>query len=367
MKIRYFLLLACMPIFCQQGSKFFESPDNLILLGADLHTHTVFSDGMVWPTIRVQEALRENIEIIAITDHLEYQPKKQDIPNPDLNRSYIIAKGSVSEKDLIVLRGSEITRDMPPGHFNAIFIKDANKLLNLNDSIAGIIEANKQGAFVFWNHPNWTSKNAGRIDGIARLDPLHKELISKNLIHGLEVANEDTFSEEALEIAIENNLTILGTSDIHGLVDWDFDIPNGGHRPLTFILSKDQSIESIKDALFNGDTFVWFKDLIIGKEESILPIIKSNLNLKPLGYLGDTTLLEIEISNLSSMPFSLHYTGNYTFHKNSKFITIPKKSSIIIQVKTVSKTSEIKLTFEILNAVSGLKESPKLDYNLKIQ
>ena len=127
------------------------------------------------------------------------------------------------------------------------------------------------------------------------------------------------------------------------------------------------SIESIKDALFNGDTFVWFKDLIIGKEESILPIIKSNLNLKPLGYLGDTTLLEIEISNLSSMPFSLHYTGNYTFHKNSKFITIPKKSSIIIQVKTVSKTSEIKLAFEILNAVSGLKESPKLDYNLKIQ
>ena len=252
MKIRYFLLLACMPIFCQQGSKFFESPDNVILLGADLHTHTVFSDGMVWPTIRVQEALRENIEIIAITDHLEYQPKKQDIPNPDLNRSYIIAKGSVSEKDLIVLRGSEITRDMPPGHFNAIFIKDANKLLNLNDSIAGIIQANNQGAFVFWNHPNWTSKNAGRIDGIARLDPLHKELISKNLIHGLEVANEDTFSEEALEIAIENNLTILGTSDIHGLVDWDFDIPNGGHRPLTFILSKDQSIESINCLLYTS-------------------------------------------------------------------------------------------------------------------
>ena len=106
MKIRYFLLLACMPIFCQQVSKFFESPNNVILLGADLHTHTVFSDGMVWPTIRVQEALRENIEIIAITDHLEYQPKKQDIPNPELNRSYIIAKGSVSEKDLIVLRGS---------------------------------------------------------------------------------------------------------------------------------------------------------------------------------------------------------------------------------------------------------------------
>ncbi len=38
---------------------------------------------------------------------------------------------------------------MPPGHFNAIFIKDANKLLIESDSIAGIYEANKQGAFVF--------------------------------------------------------------------------------------------------------------------------------------------------------------------------------------------------------------------------
>ena len=39
-------------------------------------------------------------------------------------------------KDLIimVINGSEITRNMPPGHSNAIFIKDANKLIT-NDPI----------------------------------------------------------------------------------------------------------------------------------------------------------------------------------------------------------------------------------------
>ncbi|MGB0392912.1 MAG: PHP domain-containing protein, partial [Flavobacteriaceae bacterium] len=37
---------------------FFKAPKGLQLLSTDLHIHTVFSDGSVWPDIRVQEALR---------------------------------------------------------------------------------------------------------------------------------------------------------------------------------------------------------------------------------------------------------------------------------------------------------------------
>lgn len=366
MKIKYLLLLISFSLFSQNTSKFFEAPEGFLLLGADLHTHTVFSDGMVWPTVRAQEALRESIEIIAITDHLEYQPKKEDIPNPDLNRSFLIAKKSVNEKDLIILKGSEITRNMPPGHFNAIFINDANKLLIEGDSLAGIIEANNQGAFVFWNHPNWTNRGAGRMDGIAKLDPVHNELISNNLVHGLEVANENTYSEEALEIAINNNLTVLGNSDIHGLIDWDFDIPNGGHRPLTFVITKENSQNSIKESLFKGTTFVWFKDLLIGKEENIKPIIKSNIKFKSNGYIGETTLLGVKISNLSSVPIDVEYLGEYTFHKNSKFLKIPPNSSINIQIKTVSKVEKINLPFKILNVITGLRKSLILDFDLKI-
>jgi hypothetical protein len=255
---------------------------------------------------------------------------------------------------------------MPPGHFNAIFIDDANKLLIEGDSLAGIIEANNQGAFVFWNHPHWTNKSEGRMDGIAKLDPVHKELISNNLVHGLEVANEDTYSEEALEIAIDNNLTVLGNSDIHGLVDWDFDIPNGGHRPLTFVITKDYSQNSIKESLFQGHTFVWFKDLLIGKEENIKPIIESNIKFKSNGYIGETTVLEIEISNLSSLPISLEYQGEYTFYKNSKFIKILPNSSFKIQIKTISKVETISLPFNILNVVTGLRKSLSLDFDLKI-
>jgi hypothetical protein len=45
-------------------------------LKCDFHLHTVFSDGQVWPTTRVDEAVREGLDAIAITDHIEYQPHK---------------------------------------------------------------------------------------------------------------------------------------------------------------------------------------------------------------------------------------------------------------------------------------------------
>ena len=249
------LIISLLVSFYVYGQKetFFKSPSGIYLISADLHIHTVFSDGSVWPDIRVQEALRESVDLIAITDHIEYQPHAYDIPNPDRNRSFQIATSYNNKpSDLIVINGAEITRKMAPGHINAVFINNANKLIH-NDSLSGIKEANKQGAFVFWNHPNWTSQ---RKDGIAKLDPYHKFLIKEKLLHGIEVVNETTFSEEAFAIALENDLTVLGTSDIHSLIDWAFNLSSGGHRPMTFVLSKNKDISEIKNALLSNKTFI---------------------------------------------------------------------------------------------------------------
>jgi hypothetical protein len=38
--------------------------------------------------IRVEEALRDGLDGIAITEHLEWQPHLKDIPHPDRNRAY---------------------------------------------------------------------------------------------------------------------------------------------------------------------------------------------------------------------------------------------------------------------------------------
>ena len=116
-------------------------------LVCDLHMHTVFSDGSVWPDIRVMEANKDGLDVIATTEHLEYQPYIDDIPHPDRNRSYELAKGFAKNSKLLVINGSEITGDMPPGHANAIFIKDANKLIT-KDPIDAYLEARKQDAFI---------------------------------------------------------------------------------------------------------------------------------------------------------------------------------------------------------------------------
>ena len=40
-------------------------------LKGDFHIHTVFSDGDVWPSTRVKEAVWEGLDVIAITEHLD--------------------------------------------------------------------------------------------------------------------------------------------------------------------------------------------------------------------------------------------------------------------------------------------------------
>jgi predicted metal-dependent phosphoesterase TrpH len=154
-------LLLCGVGFAQHHSHTGPRPlsypdiDGYRTLKTDLHQHTVFSDGNVWPTIRVMEALRDSLDVISLTEHLEYQPHAADIPHPDRNRSFELVKAMEEAKEhgLLIVHGSEITRSEPVGHSNAIFIADANPLMvkKPEDAFAA---AKKQDAFVFWNHPS---------------------------------------------------------------------------------------------------------------------------------------------------------------------------------------------------------------------
>ena len=53
--------------------------DDYQLLKCDFHIHTIFSDGIVWPSLRVQEAWEEGLDAIAITDHIEGQPARRGL------------------------------------------------------------------------------------------------------------------------------------------------------------------------------------------------------------------------------------------------------------------------------------------------
>lgn len=331
------------------------------VMKCDLHMHTVFSDGAVWPDIRVAEALKDGLDAISLTEHLEYQPHKADIPHPDRNRSYELALKEAKDHNLLIIRGSEITRKMPPGHNNAIFIEDANKML-VDDSVAVFREAKRQNAFTFWNHPMWVAQ---RPDGISTLTPMHKMLIKEKLLDGIEVVNDNSYSDEALQIALDNNLTIMGTSDVHQLIDWTFGVPQGGHRPITLVFAKDSSIEGIKEGLMNRRTVAFFKDLLIGRDEWLLPLLKESLKITSAAYTEKTTVLKLEIENLTSAAFTLMNKSKYTFHGHSDLVTIAPGGKVVLEVKTKDKLNTIDLPFEVLNAIHAPNSHPSITLSAK--
>jgi hypothetical protein len=335
-----------------------EFPDvpGYLTLKCDFHLHTVFSDGAVWPDIRVQEALRDGLDAIALTDHLEYQPHEDDIPHPDRNRSYQIAVESAGAEGLIIINGSEVTRDMPPGHANAILVHDANRLL-LDEPVSVFREAKRQGAFIFWNHPNWIAQ---RPDGMATLTDLHRWLIDEGLLDGIEVVNDLTYSEEALAIALEHDLTIIGTSDIHGLVDWQYDVPYGGHRPVTLVFATERSAAGIQDALEARRTVVWFDNLLIGATDNVVPLIHASLTVTRAEYLDDTSVLRISIENRSDVEYLLENRTKYSFHATSDLVTIKPHETTRLEIKTVDAPSLLLLRFEVLNALTGPGTHPEI-------
>ncbi|MCP3931799.1 MAG: PHP domain-containing protein [Bacteroidetes bacterium] len=332
-------------------------------LKCDFHQHTVFSDGSVWPDIRIQEAMKDGLDAVSMTDHLEYQPHRDDIPHPDRNRSYEVALKSAKNKDLIVVNGSEITREMPPGHSNAIFIEDANALMDDNP-MKVFREANRQGAFVFWNHPHWTAQKP---DGIAELDEMHEKLIRKGHLHGIEVVNDVTYSDEALQIALDNDLTIMGTSDIHGLVDWQYKIPEGGHRPVTLVFAKEKSAESIKEALKNRQTVVWFNNLLIGRSEQLTPLLKASIVVNSASYKGNTSVVSVSIENLSDANYILANHSQFSLHAHADIVSIPAHETTVLDIKTLERLDSFELEFEVLNAVTAPKEHPMIQLSVKVE
>jgi hypothetical protein len=364
------------------GNRAIEFPDvaGYRTLVVDLHSHSVFSDGHVWPKIRVEEALRDGLDGFAVTEHLEYQPHRVDIPHPDRNRSFAEAEAAAEGTDLIVISGSEITRDLPAGHINAVFVQDANALFRVPEPPsdptqtdayyqaagqwppeAALAAANEQGAFVFINHPYWTRQ---RPDGIAELTELHRNLIANKHIHGIEVANGDTLSAEALEIALANDLTLVGVSDVHDLIDWDYPPAEGAHRPVTLAFASALSADAIREALFARRTVVWFKNLLIGREAELMPLLQASLTVTTVRFVPDSDTLAVTLSNHSDARFELRNLTNMTLVEHDQRFTVPPHGSTTITLRPGERAESVTLALEVESALTAPGKHPILSLTL---
>ena len=323
-------------------------------LKCDFHMHTVFSDGHVWPNVRVQEAWQEGIDVMAITDHIEYTPHYEDV-KVNHNRAWELAKDQAAENNLVFIKGTEITRNTPPGHFNALFIGDASEYI---EDRAGekdkqaVNKAVEQNAFIFWNHPGWKVNSIeGSYEWIDFVDELKKE----NNLHGIEVINGFGFHKKALDWAVDHNLTVMGTTDIHNLVAHDYNLGGYVHRSMTLVFAKDRSAESVREALDAGRTVAWASKYIAGKEEHVRNLFNACVELSDSYHKkGDRKYFEIR--NNSDLYFELQLeSGNGT----EQITLFPLSAQVI-----TAPAAEENLTYKVTTAFIRSNENLRVEFPL---
>lgn len=341
-----FLILAITFISGQKKTVNLPDLPGYVTLKCDFHMHTVFSDGQVWPETRVDEAVRDGLDAIAITDHLEYNPKKDFIP-VDHNAAWKICETYAKERNLILVHGTEITRKMPPGHFNALFIRDAN--LIAKDSVWDNFEESiKQGAFLLWNHPGWKAQEA---DGIPKLYDMHKRLIKNGWLHGIEFYNDAEYYPLVFTFCEQNNIALIGNSDVHGIISESY--KDQVHRPMTLVFAKERSHDSLKEAMFAGRTIVYFKDTLAGKEEYMKPFFYQCISVSKPYYQNDKTTF-FEVTNKSDVPFYL-ING---LKDAPASITLAANS---VTGVAVSKKVASPLVYDVSNVITGEKKVLKVE------
>ena len=323
-------------------------------LKCDFHTHTVFSDGDVWPTVRAEEAWREGLDAVAITDHLEYLPHKHDIKTGH-DRSHEIAHPHGEALKVIVIRGGEITRGMPPGHFNAIFLSSVEKLA-VDEWRDAFKAAADQGAFIFWNHPGWRGQQA---DGIAKWYPEHDEIMKKGWFHGIEVANERAYYPEVHQWCLDKKLTMLSNSDVHQPIHQEYLVRQGDHRPFTLVFAKERSEAAIKEALFDRRTVVYTGEMLIGEERFLKPLFEKSLEIPkaPLILNGrDRTYLQIR--NNSEQDFHLERIADVENLETPADIILFAGKTVLFTVRAKKKDMSGEEKVSVAYKVDNLKVRP---------
>jgi hypothetical protein len=382
----------------------------------DLHTHSVFSDGHVWPTVRIGEAQRDGLDGVAITEHLEYQPHISDIPHPDRNRAFQEAQRAAKGLDLTVIPGVEITRLGDPGHINAVFVKDANPLVKQSREL-GVLEehmfetrveaedfagsnseqfrgahqvehngrmvwmpysdketyltlanfgyaasrkaravveaANDQGAFLFWNHPSFDTVNA-------KLNKFHTRTVKDGLLQGIEIANGKRYYKNAHRLALKHNLALIGVSDVHELIAWDYRpdaATNPGHRPVTLVLAEEDSLAGMRDALFARRTVVWWQDTLIGRPAHLLPLLSAIVEVADIRV--ESWGIRMTLRNKSDAPLLLQPMlqptkrkgGGAQLSQHAQLIELAPHSKTEVPFRMDKPSKEVTFKFSVLNAL----------------
>ena len=330
------------------------------VLKSDLHAHTIFSDGSVTPEYRVREAWVDGLDVLAITEHIEYRPHEgvmtsylkgffQGEPNKpngkilsDLNVSNSRAVAAAVGYGITIIPGAEITRDQNKiGHYNALFVKDVNTIYDPDPAVS-MKKAREQGALIMHNHPGWIRKNVDMIE-------FEKQVYGDNLIDGIEIMNGTEFYPPIITRAEEKNFFMAANTDIHGTTTMDY-VVGGQQRNMTLILAKENTLPAIKDALKARRTLAYSLGTVAGEEQLIKDFFMACVKFETFRVDGNGKRT-MRMTNNSSVPFILKFGGNPVQLRpfTSRNVSVAKDAELKFTVENMwipgEKHPEIKLRF----------------------
>ena len=276
---------------------------------SDLHTHSVYSDGTVTPQFRIKEAWLEGMDVIAVTEHIEYRPFDKQFgeylqadltKDRDLNTSVRHAQKEGAYWDIFIIPGTEITRHgRTVGHFNALFTVDNNKIYD-DDPVQAIRNAKSQGALVMHNHPGWIRTN---ID----FTETEKIAYEEGLIDGVEVINHSEFYPGIIDRVREYGLFIAANTDIHASSAEDFN-KYGYMRPMTLIFATERSEAALREALEAGRTLAFGFNTLCGSESLLVDFFTASVSVK---RLSDNACM---LTNETAVPYVIQFGDSNPVH-----------------------------------------------------
>lgn len=305
-----------------------------VTLKGDMHIHTTFSDGTVWPTTRIDECVWEGLDVLCITDHVDGRLQKYtkdgtfNADKVDRNTSFKMMEKYARDKDVVVIHGGEITSQiMPPGHMNALFVTDNNPLGKAMDESypdrqnmgadAAVRLARKQNAFVTWNHPNWCRQ----APDTTVIYPIHEQYRKEGLINGVEIYNWwDGYCKEGHHWAVEHNLTLMSGTDSHHPMFMDIDFLVGELRPVTLIFATERSREGVREALDHQRTAVFAEGRVYGSADLLTPLLDACIRVEKV--TKTKTKLTVSVYNQSSIPIVLDKAPGSEQWQISRHVTL---------------------------------------------
>lgn len=337
---------------------------------ADLHSHTIYSDGKVTPELRVKEAWLDGLDILAISEHfqsiklekrmVDYMDEyltaggvQVDVKSitsypedghfkTDRNYSIKLAKSAAKKLGLTIIPAVEIASSVDAVmHYNALFIKDAN-IIYTSDPKQTIINARKQGALIMHNHPGWRRPDMQMVDS-------SRNMYEENLIDGVETMNGISFYPKAVDWAEEYGLFVASCSDVHETIYHSF---GSGDvlRNMTLIFADDKTPKSLKEALLARRTLAYSLGTLTGTEQLLKDFFKASTSIE-VKKSRTKGMKMVSVKNNTSISHVLNHDG--------KLVDLRPFESVTL---TVRKSDKLEFTVETMWYSSD--KHPVIEYEL---